>query len=820
MAFNGHLSGHRNSYHYVRANEFWTLRMKEGESFALFKNKIQRWERMLHYSFDHLSEQQKIDMWIGRLPPMLLERVRARTSDLFNLTSLDDLLTTLSRMESTDWRIEHAVDFYKVPAEVDLSSPTVMWMFENEVKEILDAHDGFFKNAPEYNQATLDKFLSFFPPNLREMFRLRTFNFRNVSSFDEAVAKLKHQVELDLCFDTTERWQSFNARVCAKERDNLAKAYERPREFIKELEAESSERAQEEIRLEKLKAQQTEYKLEPPIGNSSIANLNSTHRRNAARRNRRRERRQRGVYHPNQHQPSLKNQQWRPATRISPQNTISWPMNTGTCVSKKVRASSYSSTKSERRLHYDFSRLSERRKLDLWLGRLPPTLRERVQVRTNDLCDLQTVEDLFGVLERMEKADERMEAAAKIFDSPPSEITDDFPHPDDWYYKTFQRIPESEPWYFEENQDPQQALDMLLARLPGDLHRILRVRTDNFEKILDWEDLLIHVQPIVDMNVTYGCGCCTEPEDGPSEEELASLRRDIDESDIRAEYHFRKSKRFCSHHVGHKEKPLGLSFRTRAQALETLLDYDLSKMPEERKIEMWLGRLTPELTERVQVRTNDFADLKTVKDLFDIIERIEAADVRVARGRLMFETPASLASISDLEYINSTSAFLARLTRFIGVQDLDVLGPEHKQHEIDMLLARIPPQVFVELRRDTDNFREVSTLVQIYHKLDEMARRGGPAELATDKALKYSAEDTSGRMLVRVRVAEKIDEGEGETERHEPTKLSWGTALQKEQQITLSPATSTSAESNTNGNRRRSGAARRRRRNQNRRNPY
>ena len=107
-------------------------------------------------------------------------------------------------------------------------------------------------------------------------------------------------------------------------------------------------------------------------------------------------------------------------------------MNTGTCVSKKVRASSYSSTKSERRLHYDFSRLSERRKLDLWLGRLPPTLRERVQVRTNDLCDLQTVEDLFGVLERMEKADERMEAAAKIFDSPPSEITDDFPHPDDW----------------------------------------------------------------------------------------------------------------------------------------------------------------------------------------------------------------------------------------------------------------------------------------------------------------------------------------------------------------------------------------------------
>lgn len=262
------------------------------------------------------------------------------------------------------------------------------------------------------------------------------------------------------------------------------------------------------------------------------------------------------------------------------------------------------------------------------------------------------------------------------------------------------------------------------------------------------------------------------------------------------------------------------AFRTRAQALETLLDYDLSKMPEERKIEMWLGRLTPELTERVQVRTNDFADLKTVKDLFDIIERIEAADVRVARGRLMFETPASLASISDLGYINSTSAFLARLTRFIGVQDLDVLGPEHKQHEIDMLLARIPPQVFVELRRDTDNFREVSTLVQIYHKLDEMARRGGPAELATDKALKYSAEDTSGRMLVRVRVAEKIDEGEGETERHEPTKLSWGTALQKEQQITLSPATSTSAESNTNGNRRRSGAARRRRRNQNRRNPY
>ncbi|KAK8224327.1 hypothetical protein HDK77DRAFT_496636 [Phyllosticta capitalensis] len=800
MAFNGHLSGHRNSYHYVRANEFWTLRMKEGESFALFKNKIQRWERMLHYSFDHLSEQQKIDMWIGRLPPMLLERVRARTSDLFNLTSLDDLLTTLSRMESTDWRIEHAVDFYKVPAEVDLSSPTVMWMFENEVKEILDAHDGFFKNAPEYNQATLDKFLSFFPPNLREMFRLRTFNFRNISSFDEAVTKLKHQVELDLCFDTTEQWQSFNARVCAKERDNLAKADERPREFIKELEAESSERAQEEIRLEKLKAQQTEYNLEPPIGNSSIANLNSTHRRNAARRNRRRERRQRGV----------------------PQNTISWPMNTGTCVSKKVRASSYSSTKSERRLHYDFSRLSERRKLDLWLGRLPPTLRERVQVRTNDLCDLQTVEDLFGVLERMEKADERMEAAAKIFDSPPSEITDDFPHPDDWYYKTFQRIPESEPWYFEENQDPQQALDMLLARLPGDVHRILRVRTDNFEKILDWEDLLIHVQPIVDMNVTYGCGCCTEPEDGPSEEELASLRRDIDESDIRADHwdyvHRLHANVFWTTRM--HEYDSFTAFRTRAQAFETLLDYDLSKMPEERKIEMWLGRLTPELTERVQVRTNDFADLKTVKDLFDIIERIEAADVRVARGRLMFETPASLASISDLGYINSTSAFLARLTRFIGVQDLDVLGPEHKQHEIDMLLARIPPQVFVELRRDTDNFREVSTLVQIYHKLDEMARRGGPAELATDKALKYSAEDTSGRMLVRVRVAEKIDEGEGETERHEPTKLSWGTALQKEQQITLSPATSTSAESNTNGNRRRSGAARRRRRNQNRRNPY
>ncbi|KAK7510137.1 hypothetical protein IWZ03DRAFT_363651 [Phyllosticta citriasiana] len=171
------------------------------------------------------------------------------------------------------------------------------------------------------------------------------------------------------------------------------------------------------------------------------------------------------------------------------------------------------------------------------------------------------------------------------------------------------------------------------------------------------------------------------------------------------------------------------AFKLKVPGLEAALRYDFRTVPDKRIIELRLGHVTPKLVERVQARTKDLQDLKTVKGLFGFIERMEAADQKVAWGRQLSAAPVIQSTASTFDYAYQAKNFRAELECF----QISLRGffrhNRSMQHEIDMLLTSIPRHILFELRRDTRNFKDIETCNDVFKHLSrpgDMCSNGPP----------------------------------------------------------------------------------------------
>lgn len=286
--------------HYLRANDFWNMRLEDGQSFDLFRRKVQRYECILKYNFNHIPEHRKIDMWIGRLPPQLVEKVRARTNDLFDLRSVEDLFAVLARIEAADSRVENAAKFWE-PLPVDTRTP--FW-FTLALRRFSQEHPWFFEHAPQHQQDPIDLLLARCPPNALRKFRMRANNLAGIFTWKDVLERIEQIAEEDdQIFTDPEGYacrQQEIEEVFAPQREEIMKREKEAQRLIGEFEAEQAGRDWFANAFEKHVARPARQGVEgetlPGPNGSLNTGFNATRgrnsARNAARRNRRRQRRQ------------------------------------------------------------------------------------------------------------------------------------------------------------------------------------------------------------------------------------------------------------------------------------------------------------------------------------------------------------------------------------------------------------------------------------------------------------------------------------------------------------------------------------------------
>ncbi|KAK7510242.1 uncharacterized protein IWZ02DRAFT_437366 [Phyllosticta citriasiana] len=243
--------------------------------------------------------------------------------------------------------------------------------------------------------------------------------------------------------------------------------------------------------------------------------------------------------------------------------------------------------------------------------------------------------------------------------------------------------------------------------IPPKSLQYLRERTDNFKHIDSWKDVLKRTKYFLDVDFV-------DPDDYVStlQGELSSSRWSTQPATLR---------------MGEDES--FSAFKLKVPGLEAALRYDFRTVPDKRIIELRLGHVTPKLVERVQARTKDLQDLKTVKGLFGFIERMEAADQKVAWGRQLSAAPVIQSTASTFDYAYQAKNFRAELECF----QISLRGffrhNRSMQHEIDMLLTSIPRHILFELRRDTRNFKDIETCNDVFKHLSrpgDMCSNGPP----------------------------------------------------------------------------------------------
>ncbi|KAK7532027.1 uncharacterized protein J3D65DRAFT_670678 [Phyllosticta citribraziliensis] len=337
----------------------------------------------------------------------------------------------------------------------------------------------------------------------------------------------------------------------------------------------------------------------------------------------------------------------------------------------KARASSSSNSESSRYqayCYYTFDHITEQRKTDMWIGRLPPSLIDKVRIRARDLTELSTLQDLF---------------------EPLPEFQMDYPEMNDFIYalETFQK---TNGFFFRNApENRQEAIDVLLSRFPPDALQMFRERTSNLYNVNTWQDVLFVFSEIVDDCM----GARTEPEEVWRDwlvaisriREKTRRRMEMDEEYGHSSYHYLLANEFWTMRMGDDE-PFEL-FKRRVQRYERRLGYDFSLVPEQQKIDMWIGLLT----------------------------RMEAADSRVERATQFWETKQ--------EVQPGMSFLFAQHLEEIPKEQSCFFQNTSGQVSTDLLLARIPPRELKMLRERTFNFSFVNTWQDVLEQFRRVTER-------------------------------------------------------------------------------------------------
>ncbi|KAK8179935.1 uncharacterized protein BKA78DRAFT_300816 [Phyllosticta capitalensis] len=264
---------HRDSRHFLLANEYWAMRMGEDEGWTHFRKKVEAYESVLNYTrqFDRIPERRKIDMWIGRLPSKLVERVRVRTNDLLDIETVEDLFAVLQRIEDGDYRVASAADLWAPPPpDIDLNT-TLEYMSELEEgfpesqagSDLLRPLD---ENCPK--QYELDLMLSRLPRNLLDTVRQCSHNFHDIEHWDQLLPEIRKMYENDLRNrreseeQIPDLWELVMEEKYAEWRGKTAEEDWKARRRLETFKAGVAERAESSQWNRKFEALRT---LEPPL---------------------------------------------------------------------------------------------------------------------------------------------------------------------------------------------------------------------------------------------------------------------------------------------------------------------------------------------------------------------------------------------------------------------------------------------------------------------------------------------------------------------------------------------------------------------------